>query len=168
MDYFYKKFFIAGLACITVATLSSCDLFFPSKKTVNKPSPEVASAVVTAVAPKDAADNQEALPANVLARVGAWTLTVDEFNQRLKLLKQGLPDFNENDPQAKATVLNELIRQQLLVKDAENSDIANKKDIKDAVEDFRRTLLVQELANRLTKNVTVTEEEAQKYYEENK
>ena len=140
-------------------------MFSSGKKAANKTS-QSASTVVAV--PATALDNQETLPANVLARVGSWTLTTDEFSQRLKLLKQGLPDFNENDPQAKAAVLNELIRQQLLVKDAENSDIVDKKDIKDAVEDFRRTLLVQELANRNTKNVTVAEAEAQKYYEDNK
>lgn len=153
-----KQFFLGVLAIIFLGGLTSCDLFSP-KKTAKK---NIPSAV--AVSPT----NNSSIPANVLARVGDWALTVDEFNQRLKLLKQGLQDFNENDPQVKASVLDELIRQQLLVKDAENSDIANQKDIKDAVEDFRRTLLVQELANRITKNVVVTEDEARKYYEANK
>ncbi len=66
----------------------------------------------------------------------------------LILLKQQLPDFKENDPNTKNAVLDELIRQQLLVKEAEDSDIGNTKEIKDAVEDFRKTLLVQEIASR--------------------
>ncbi|MBI3601820.1 MAG: peptidyl-prolyl cis-trans isomerase [Candidatus Omnitrophica bacterium] len=168
MDYFYRRILIGGLVCITAATVSGCDLFSTGKKTAKKPSSDATSTIVTTPSSNETADSQGSLPANVLARVGNWTLTLEEFNQRLKLLKQGFPDFNENDPQAKAAVLNELIRQQLLVKDAENSDIADKKDIKDAVEDFRRTLLVRELANRITKDLKVTEEEAQKYYDQNK
>ena len=108
------------------------------------------------------------LPKNVLARVGNWTLTTDEFNERLKLLKQGLPDFKENDANTKKMVLDELIRQQLLVKDAQDSGIGESKEIKDAVEDFRKTLLVQELANRLTKDVVANETDARLWYDENK
>ena len=68
----------------------------------------------------------------------------------------------------KNAVLEELVRQQLLVKDAEDSDIGNTKEIKDAVEDFRKTLLVQELASRLTKEVAATEDDARAYYDANK
>jgi len=147
--------------------LASCDLISPPKKAVKKTTPAVnAEEAVTSTNDKSVAPS--ALPADVVARVGSWSLTVDEFNQRLKLLKQSMPDFNEKDSQTKATVLNELIRQQLLVKDAESSDIVEQKDIKDALEDFRRTLLVQELANRITKGVAASEEDAQKYYDQNK
>ncbi len=162
-----KKLFVLGLVLTFLTGLTSCDLFSPKKTAKKTASQTSASAVANTAATVSPTDNSS-LPANVIARVGDWTLTMDEFNQRLKLLKQALPDFNENDPQVKASVLNELIRQQLLVKDAENSDIANQKDIKDAVEDFRRTLLVQELANRITKNVAATEDEARKYYDSNK
>jgi peptidyl-prolyl cis-trans isomerase C len=108
------------------------------------------------------------LPGNVLVRIGSWTLTAEEFNDRLSLLKQQLPDFKENDAASRSAVLDELIRQQLLVKDAEDSDIGNTKEIKDAIEDFRKTLLVQELASRLTKDVAATEEDARTYYDANK
>lgn len=119
-------------------------------------------------ATKPPASVEGPLPKNVLARVGNWTLTTDEFNERLKLLKQGLPDFKDNDANTKKMVLDELIRQQLLVKDAQDSGIGESKDIKDAVEDFRKTLLVQELANRLTKDVAANETDARLWYDENK
>lgn len=162
-----KKFFVLGLVFTFLTGLTSCDFFSP-KKTAKKEASQTSASVVANTAAMANPTDSSSLPANVIARVGDWTLTMEEFNQRLKLLKQGLPDFNENDLQVKTSVLNELMRQQLLVKDAENSDIANQKDIKDAVEDFRRTLLVQELANRITKNVTATEDEARKYYDSNK
>lgn len=161
-----NKYLIIGISGAILFGAAGCDLLAPPKTNTKK---ETAQSAKEQKAPVDKKQDQAAvLPDNVVAKVGSWTLTAEEFNQRLQLLKQGLPEFNENDPQTKATVLNELVRQQLLVKDAEDSDISAKKDIKDAVEDFRRTLLVQELANRLTKGVSATEEEAQKYYDDNK
>jgi peptidyl-prolyl cis-trans isomerase C len=157
-----RKLLILAITVGAAALLSACD-----KKETKKPAPVVPAVEEPAVKEEQPKD-EGPLPANVLARVGDWSITIEEFNQRLKLLKQGIGDFNENDPQTRATVLNELIRQQLLVKDAENSQIANKKEVKEAIEDFRRTLLVQELATSITKNVTATEEEGRKYYEDNK
>ncbi len=163
MGVFRNRIFLMSLAGMVVFSLTGCDLFSPSKKDAKKVTAE------QVVAPPLAIVNEEGpLSTDTVARVGSWKLSTNEFNERLKLLKQGLPDFNEKDPQTKATVLNELIRQQLLVKDAEDSEIGSKKDIKDAVEDFRRTLLVQELANRITKDIAATSEEAQEYYNKNK
>ena len=152
---------------IGVAGLAGCDLLGlgPKKQDNTKKSADVA--VVAQPAPS-APQAQGPLPKNVLARVGDWTLTTQEFNERLKLLKQGLPDFKDSDSNTKKMVLDELIRQQLLVKDAQDSGIGETKEIKDAVEDFRKTLMVQELANRLTKNVSATETDARAWYGENK
>ena len=155
-----------GILCLTfaVAFLTGCDLLsqlgLGSKKQVAAP--------VSQSVPQSSQEMPGPLPGNVLVRIGNWTLTADEFNNRLNLLKQQLPDFKENDVNSKNAVLDELIRQQLLVKDAENSDIGNTKEIKDAIEDFRKTLLVQELASRLTKEVSATQDDARVYYEANK
>lgn len=134
--------------------------------------PKPKSAAVTSDIKKQAAapvvDDNQPLSKDILAKVGSWTITPEEFNQRLTLLKEGLPNFDPNKPGAKEAVLNELIRQQLLVQDAEDSGIGKVKEISDAVEDFRRTMLVQELANRLTKGVASNEAEALKYYTDNK
>lgn len=146
-----------SITCVILA-LTGCDLINPPKKEEKKP----------AQAAKPVVDENEPLAADVVARVGNWTLTQEEFNERLKLLKEGLPEFDPEKADNKAAVLNELIRQQLLVKDAEEAGVGQQKEVKDAVEDFRRTLLVQELANRLTKDIVATEKEAQKYYEDNK
>jgi peptidyl-prolyl cis-trans isomerase C len=148
--------------------LTGCDLLGlgPKKQESAQKQPE---ATTTPAAPVSQS-SQEAgpMPGNALVRIGSWTLTTEDFNNRLNLLKQQLPDFKENDANSKSAVLDELVRQQLLVKDAENSDIGNTKEIKDAVEDFRKTLLVQELASRLTKQVMATEDDARAYYDVNK
>ncbi len=149
---------LAGVSVLTAAFLftivfTGCDLFNPSKKTAPAPSATEAPA---------------AMPKDVLVRVGSWVLTGPQFEERLKLLKEGLPDFDAAKAGSKEALLNELIRQQLLVKDAESSGLARESDITEAVEDFRRTLLVQKLANQLTKDIIVGEKEAQEYYDQNK
>ncbi len=155
------------LICTTLVTVAlvGCDLINPSAKNSKK---DVKKEAETQAGSLTQNASNQPLPKDVIVKVGNWTLTTKEFDERLKLLKQGLPEFNDSDPNSKALVLDELIRQQLLVQDAENSGIAKQKDITDAVEDFRRTLLVQELANKLTKDVLATEEDAQKYYTDNK
>ncbi|HOY09023.1 MAG TPA: peptidylprolyl isomerase [Candidatus Omnitrophota bacterium] len=105
---------------------------------------------------------------NVLAKVGTWTLTIEDFNERLEALKEVVPDYDATDIEQNKMILEELIRQQLLVQDAENTGVSKNKDIAQAVEEFRRTLLVREVANTLTKDISVTEEEAKEYYEANK
>lgn len=161
---------MALVVLTSLTALSACDMFSAPKKTESKPAiPPAAVATPATEAPaKVEQEDQGPLPADVVARVGKWKITNDEFNARLKLLKQGLPDFNDKDPQSKMAVLRELVNQQLLVKDAEESDIGQQQDIKDALEDFRRTLLVQELAQRITKGVEAKDEDAQQYYNDNK
>jgi peptidyl-prolyl cis-trans isomerase C len=159
-----------GILCLIfgLVFLAGCDwLGLGSKKQDNSQNPPAATEPAAPVA-QSAQAAPGPLPSNVLVRIGDWSLTEDEFNNRLNLLKQQLPDFKENDSNSKNAVLEELIRQQLLVKDAEDSDIGNTKEIKDAVDDFRKTLLVQELASRLTKEVAANEDDARAYYDANK
>jgi peptidyl-prolyl cis-trans isomerase C len=155
-----------------VVFLTGCDLLnqlgIGHKKQDNSQSQPAATASSEASVAPSAQETPGPLPGDVLVRIGGWTLTAADFKERLNLLKQQLPDFKENDPNSKSAVLDELVRQQLLVKDAEDSDIGNTKEIKDAIEDFRKTLLVQELASRMTKDVAATEEDARAYYDANK
>ena len=161
-----KKAF-SGVSILLTATFlfiivfAGCDLISPPKKTAKKDTSAQAMAPSATEAPA-------VMPKDVLVRVGSWTLTGPQFEERLKLLKEGLPDFDPTKPGSKEALLNELIRQQLLVKDAESSGLARESDITEAVEDFRRTLLVQKLANQLTKDIVVDEKEARDYYDQNK
>jgi peptidyl-prolyl cis-trans isomerase C len=65
-------------------------------------------------------------------------------------------------------ILEELIRQQLLIQDAEKSGVAQKKDITQAVEEFRNTLLIQETVNKLTSGISVSPLDVESYYTSNK
>jgi peptidyl-prolyl cis-trans isomerase C len=103
-----------------------------------------------------------------LAKVGNWSISLAEFKERLTALKEAVPEYDIKDVKQNKMILQELIRQQLLVEEAEKSDVSKNKDILMAVEEFRRTLLVREMANQLTKDINVTPEDAKKYYDENK
>lgn len=161
-----EKIFLILLT--TVFMVSGCDIVKSvTDKVLNKkeetgvPKESAAKASPTPIV-------ESALPENILAKVGTWSITKDEFTDRLKALTEVVPDFDANDPQSKALVLEELIRQQLFVMDAEATGAAQTKDIKQAVDEFRRTLIVREAAIRLTENIKVSDQEAQEYYNTNK
>lgn len=148
--------------------ISGCDkltsfveYFSPNKKITSAPSSSTAPI-------KEKSASAPIAPApNALAQVGNWTITVDEFNERLKNLKAVVPEFDITDLDSQKLVLEELIRQQLLVIDAEQNGMADKKEIAQAVEEFRRTLLVREVVTKVTQDIKVTEDEAQKFYTDN-
>lgn len=126
----------------------------------------VASSTAQATIPEPSKPNGPLAP-DVLARVGDWSITINEFNEKLKKLKEILPEFDPTDAKSKKLILEELIRQELLVKDAEQTGVAQKKEIVDTVADFRKTLLVQEVATELTKGIEVAEGDAREYYDKN-
>lgn len=176
---------LLGLALtgLMVAGLAGCDNFASVKGNKNNDSaPAQQQAAQTSPSAPPAAQASQPKPqpvaakpaepkplaANEIARVGDWRLTVDEFNQRLDALREVMPDLDVRNPEAKKLILDELVRQQLLVTYAEEAGISKDKDIAAAIEEFRRTLLVREVALRLTENVKVSDAEAREFYEQRK
>ena len=106
---------------LVLAGTSGCDkisAFFSGQSPANKDSKPVEAASPAAVstpavvsAPKPVEDPNAPLPANVLAKVGDWTLTTDDFKERLKNLKELSPQFDIKDAKSKKLVLEELINQ---------------------------------------------------------
>ena len=171
---------VRALCVVVLSVLFGCDQitalkekFFPKKQdqettSSQKSQNNILNETVASVQPAAVQSVDTPLPNDVLARVGEWSITLDEFNERVNNLKQSFPEFNASDPESKKQILDELIRQQLLVVEAEKSGLAQKKQILSAVEDFKRTLLVQEIANQITKDIAATEEEAKDFYAKNK
>ncbi len=162
--------------CFFVAIMSvRCDLinsakeyFQDSGKKAKPVAQEKASSAAVTPTPAPKQPEQQAIPANFLARVGNWTITTEEFNERLSALKEAVPDFDTTSLDAKKLVLETLVRQQLLVSEAEKVGLANQKDIQAAVEEFRRTLIVQEIVKNLVRDIKVSDEEASAFYEAQK
>ncbi len=152
-----------------------CDMVDSAKETLPSPSsqgnkPPAVVDTNTAKPPSPIAE--QPIAANVLARVGTWTITIEEFNERLKLLEEEAkkqdPQFNAISMEDKKQILEGLVRQQLLVAEAEQSGLANQKDIEEATNEFRRTLIAQEMIKNLVRDVNVSDEEAKAFYEERK
>jgi peptidyl-prolyl cis-trans isomerase C len=185
-----QKSTIAILSFLFLFSVAGCDklttlqeYFFPAKK--EKPAPAGVTAQketarpepnVSVGSPKPVAEQgeqaQPAAPAamaqDVLAKVGNWTLTLSDFKDRLAALKQAVPNYDINNTEQNKLILEELVRQELLVQEAEKKGLDKNKDIQQAVNEFRRTLLVREIAGQLTKDIKVTDEEAKEYYDANK
>lgn len=157
------------LSLTIMISLSGCDNirsflaeYFPTLKK----EAEAPDSVQPAPARKESSGRP--LGPDTLARVGSWTITVDEFNRRLKNIQDLVPDFDPNNAEAKRMILEELINQQLLVLHAEAEGIADQEDIKEAVEESRRNLLVREMADRITMDIEATPEEVRGYYDQNR
>ncbi len=156
----------AALVFVLSLSLVGCDkLSFLSKYLPFIGHKEEAPSAVPAEAQ---APSQPVDKSNTLAKVGKWTLTPDEFKTRLAGLKDLIGDYNIDDPQTKKEVLDEIINQELLVQEAQNTGVGSRKDITDAVEEFKRTLLAREMFTKITGDVEVTAQEAQDYYNQNK
>jgi peptidyl-prolyl cis-trans isomerase C len=169
-----RRFEFFGVLAVLAVSLAGCDSiksiaeYFkePSKEQPVVPEKKAVAAPAAEVQPAPA--DSVPMAANILARVGNWSITAEEFKERLVALKEVIPDYDITNPQAKAMVLDELINQQILVLGAEKSGLAHQKDIQAAIDEFRRTLIVREVAQQLTGNITVSEEEARTFYDENK
>lgn len=167
-----------SILCLFVALVSvRCDLINSAKEYFQgsgngKPVAQEQISVPATPSASSAVDlkqsEQKAPTANVLARVGNWTITGEEFNERLSALKEAVPDFDTTSMDARKLVLETLVRQQLLVSEAEKVGLANQKDIEAAVEEFRRTLIVQEIVKNLVRDIKVSDEEASAFYEAQK
>ena len=121
MNNFKRMMVVCSVAVLAMA---GCDLINPPKKAMKpKPASAVsapAAKAVEAAKPVEAVKTnvQAALPAGVLATVGEWTITEKEFNERIKGVQETVKDFDPKDIGARGMLLNELIRQQLLIQQA--------------------------------------------------
>lgn len=165
------------LTHLLIVSISGCDMASSGKDQVKKDKTQSNAATDSSQSKQPATSQQtqnqqsnqpKPLAGNELARVGAWTITLEEFNERLAALKEVIPEFDITNIEAKKLVLDELVRQQLLVEDAEKSGMDKNKDIEAAVEEFRRTLIVREVAKNLTEKISVTDADAQSFYNEKK
>ncbi len=167
-----KKIAILGVVAFCVFSLIGCDALLPKPKKGVKPVVKTAAPATAVDATKKGAATTEAvveepLPAGIVAKVGEWTLTKEDFINRLTAITAAVKDFDPKNMDAKASVLQELIRQQLLVYEAKQMKLNESDEFKNVVKDFENTLLVQDVAGRLTKDVIATEDDARQFYNAN-
>jgi peptidyl-prolyl cis-trans isomerase C len=107
------------------------------------------------------------LPKDVIVSVGDWVLTAADFDERVKNIKQAVPSFDDKDLKSRQMLIEELVRQELMVREAREQRLNESKEFRSAVKDFENNLMVQELVSGLTKDIKATETEAREYYDKN-
>ena len=117
--------------------------------------------IVGCIRPSDNADGE------VLARVGSATLTLQQARQQI-------PDFvfARDSVSALRSFREDWIERQLLIQEAERSDLNHRNDVAGRIARAREDVLVQALKDNVLggyeEQIEVTKEEARQYYEENK
>jgi parvulin-like peptidyl-prolyl isomerase len=107
----------------------------------------------------------------LLAKVNGWAMGLDDFRQRLDALRAMAPEgqrAQELTSQDKKSILQELVNVQILSKVAKERGINKDRDVKQAVENFKKSLLVQKLRQNITKDVVVTDAEIDNFYNTNR
>ncbi|MDP3143633.1 MAG: peptidyl-prolyl cis-trans isomerase [Candidatus Omnitrophota bacterium] len=162
MDYLYEKGRIVStffIFLIAIFLVGGCDQIpFLSKIFPQQAKQEQAASTIA----------QPEIKGTVLVKVDNWVLTLEEFNQKIETLRKLSPDFKVETFDEKKNLLEELIRQQLLVKEAQARGLDKKREIIDAVAEFERGLLVRALLVQLTEDIKVEPKEIEDYYNQYK
>lgn len=166
-----KSKFLSLLCSVVLLGLFGCDMVDSVKDQISKKDKQVAATEKTAVSTSTKTENKtenvnKPLAPNVLARVGDWQITIDEFNEQLKAVKEMDASFDVDSLESKKLILEEVVRQRLVIIGAKKSGLADDENIVKAVENFKNNLIVQEAAYRLTENIKVTDAEIEEFYEE--
>ncbi|HSV42980.1 MAG TPA: peptidyl-prolyl cis-trans isomerase [Candidatus Bathyarchaeia archaeon] len=109
-----------------------------------------------------------ALPKDVLVRVGEWTMTQQEFKDVLQAVQAQAPDMDPGNIEHRRYVLGNIIQQQLFVQEGRGQKIHQRPEIQKAIKEFEDSLVVQVLAEQLTKDVSVSDQEVESFYTQNK
>lgn len=112
---------------------------------------------------------QPSFQGTLLARVDNWVITLEDFNQKVDSLNSRLkPEERIETIEQKKAFLNDLISQQLLVKEARARGVDKRKEIKEAIEEMENSLLIASLSNQLLEDVKVESKDIEDYYNKNK
>lgn len=175
-------YFLVGTAFIF--TFQGCDQvnklveYFSPKKTAAKPPAPVSVKPVdpapapapTASAPTPAAPaaDQSPLPPNVLAKVGNWTITLDEFKEQEKAAQELAKQNQLTYDLPSERLLGMIVEQQLLFQEAQRVGLDKDSKIAKQIEEARKLILSQTQQSKIVEGIQVSDEEVQKFYDENK
>ena len=148
---------------VAVIGLAGCAQEAEKQKKVEVPKVTVAAAEVAAAE----TSGDVKLPNDVIVSVGNWMLTTADFDERVKNIKIQVPAFDDKDLRSRQMLIEELVRQQLMVREAREQKLGETKEFTAAVKDFEDNLLVQQLVVGITKDISVSETEAREYYDKN-
>ncbi len=117
---------------------------------------------------KSAADTQAELPANILAKVGNWTMSLDEFKQQEKAAQDLAQQNKLKYDLPPERLLGMIVEQQLLFQEAQRQNLDKDEKVAKQIEEARKLILSQNLQTKMVEVIKVTDEEIAKFYTENK
>jgi peptidyl-prolyl cis-trans isomerase C len=158
-----RAFFFVLLA--VVLTFPACDKLNNVREKITSSGDKPKAAKVSA--PATPAAESVAVPADALVTVNGWSMTKSDFADKLKALKAAMPEFDITNKQQNRQILDRLVEQRLFVQEAERRGIDKNKDVRLALDEFRNTLLVQQLAAQVAEGVEATDQEVQDFYNAN-
>ncbi|WP_058485763.1 peptidylprolyl isomerase [Defluviitalea phaphyphila] len=102
----------------------------------------------------------------ILATVDGREIKQSDVFALMQSLGQNAMQFNT--PQGQKDLLNEIIAQELLYSDALENKFDQEEQFITVLEQMKKTLLIQYAANKLMSSVSVSDEEAKEYFDNNK
>lgn len=105
---------------------------------------------------------------NVLASVGNWTITLDEFKKQEQSAEELAKQNNLKYDLPGQRLLGMIVEQQLLFQEAQRQNLDKDKKIMEQIEEARKLILSQNLQTKMVEGINVTDEEIAQFYEENK
>lgn len=120
--------------------------------------------VIKAVSQEEVVEGEIAVSdEKILAVVGDEKITLDEFNKIVSQLPEQYRSSANEDPKQ---VLEMVIEQKLLLKEARGRNLEDSEDFKKRLDFVKGQILIQELfSNEIQQSASVNEEEVTQYYE---
>lgn len=103
---------------------------------------------------------------DIAARIGDEKILERELEERLETLPYNQKKLFSG-PAGKAKLADEMIKERMMYREALERKLQHKKSVKDRLEYARRAILINALYSDILDNVEVSNDEIQKYYEEN-
>lgn len=152
------------LTILVSAAIAGCDQIQGMFKTslgtgANKTKPSVASAAFETALPVFGTE---------LAKVNGDVITLESFDEKVKNLQALSPEIKLNTTEAKKNYLNDLITQELIFQAAKSRGIEKKKEVRDALDEFKKGIMARQLILDETKGITVESSEIEGFYNQYK
>ncbi len=99
----------------------------------------------------------------IAAKVNNTYITVDEVQRRIDALEEAA---RPNTFEERKELLEQLVREELLVQDAAARGVERAPDVKNRLNDFRRFVLLDALSKQIVEQVSVESKEVEEYYKQ--